>query len=192
MALLTFNQIQLHSFDLILSDYALFLDGRADEINVQRACDPASSTSPPRLIADAEPTDGAQDVIELPRTPLRILHGLPHSLADVATRFFVVNLATQPAPSPHYTSYIHVCKDMIPEVSQSSAFYHAMMAMGTGTMAKYSRMRSVNQNSYLMYGRALRLVAEDIKDPVRSKSDETLLAVMMLSVYEVGGCRLAV
>lgn len=40
----------------------------------------------------------------------------------------------------------------------------------------------------LMFGKALRMAAAAIQDPIASTEDETLMAVLLLGFYEVSGC----
>lgn len=55
-------------------------------------------------------------------------------------------------------------------------------------LSKVPGRRSITSEACVYYGRAMRAVSEAIRDPAQATSDDTLMAVLILGMYEV--CRL--
>jgi hypothetical protein len=53
------------------------------------------------------------------------------------------------------------------------------------TCGQYPGRHELLREAVTTYGRALKKLNDDLKDPEMSKADETVLAILMFSLYEV-------
>ena len=68
---------------------------------------------------------------------------------------------------------------------RDSAFCLAILATSYSAFGKSKENRAVSKASKFMYFQAISVIQKSLQDPVDSCSDETLLAMMVLSLYEV-------
>ena len=68
---------------------------------------------------------------------------------------------------------------------RDSAFCLAILAMSYSAFGKAKWDHALSNASKFMYFRAIPRIQKSLQDPVGSCSDETLLAIMVLSFYEV-------
>jgi hypothetical protein len=68
---------------------------------------------------------------------------------------------------------------------RDSAFCLAILAMSYNAFGKAKRNHALSNASMFMYFQAVPRIQKSLQDPVDSCSDETLLAIMVLSFYEV-------
>lgn len=61
----------------------------------------------------------------------------------------------------------------------------ATSAVALATCGQYPGKQSLIQEAVSTYGKALKQLKVDLRDPILSKSNETVLAVLMFSLYEV-------
>ncbi|OCK88133.1 uncharacterized protein K441DRAFT_669548 [Cenococcum geophilum 1.58] len=66
----------------------------------------------------------------------------------------------------------------------SSALHLATHAVSLSALGNYPGRHRLLQDASVSYGQALRKVNLALKDPIESKSDETVLAILMFSLYE--------
>ena len=71
------------------------------------------------------------------------------------------------------------------QASASSALHLATHAVSLSALGNYPGRHRLLQDASVSYGQALRKVNLALKDPIESKSDETVLAILMFSLYEV-------
>jgi hypothetical protein len=71
------------------------------------------------------------------------------------------------------------------EETTSSALHLATHAVSLATLGNYPGRHNLLQDASIAYGRALAKVNAALKDPVESKADATVLAVLLFSLYEV-------
>ena len=69
---------------------------------------------------------------------------------------------------------------------KDSAFHLAMLATSYSAFGKARLVLTASKASTFMYLQAVNMIKQSLQDPVESCSDETLLATMVLSFYEVG------
>lgn len=77
---------------------------------------------------------------------------------------------------------------IVPLYSRSrpdSALQLATNSVALAACGHYPGMQPLIQKAVTSYGKALRRINEDLKDPVKSISDETVLATLVFSLYEV-------
>ena len=108
-------------------------------------------------------------------------HLMPQ-LEDIATNFFFAHYAVARA-SPvvdalrglYYTS----------RIKSEPAVDNTISAIALASFSRFPDMTRCHANASRHYERALRLVGKALSDPVKSKTDETLLCVILMGMYEV-------
>ncbi|RDW84328.1 hypothetical protein BP6252_01918 [Coleophoma cylindrospora] len=68
---------------------------------------------------------------------------------------------------------------------RESAICQAILATSYNAFAKARRNHAASRTSRLMYAQAISIIQKSLLDPVGSCSDETLLAIMVLGMYEL-------
>lgn len=61
----------------------------------------------------------------------------------------------------------------------------ATTAVAMATCGQYPGRQELLREAVSTYGKALKKLNDDLKDPALSRSDETVLAILMFSLYEV-------
>lgn len=69
--------------------------------------------------------------------------------------------------------------------SSSSVLHDATHAVALFAFGAYPGRENLRQEAGVLYGQALQKVSAALKDPAKATADETLLAVMLFSLYEV-------
>lgn len=75
--------------------------------------------------------------------------------------------------------------DVLSKAEEKSALYQACNAVARAYMASITRTSKATSDRAKAYGSALMATRSAIQDPQRCKSDNTLLAVWLLGLYEV-------
>ena len=115
----------------------------------------------------------------------RLLTTLETSADDVAINFFIKSFVFSIKPAPNFTHFLHIVGEVLPKTLSTSPLSYAFTALSLSTLSKYPHFEHLHSRGTSFYGKALSLAKEGIGDPEKSKSDETLLAVMVLAMYEV-------
>jgi len=76
------------------------------------------------------------------------------------------------------------------QATPSSALQSATNAVALACCGHYPGRRQLIQEAVTAYGKALRRIKEDLKDPAMATSDETVLATLVFSLYEVSDATL--
>lgn len=82
-------------------------------------------------------------------------------------------------------SIFNTIPHVISKAEEGSALYGVCNAIGCALIANTTRYPEATRDQARTYGTALAAVNLDIQDPQRYKSDNTLLGVWLLSLYEV-------
>jgi hypothetical protein len=87
----------------------------------------------------------------------------------------------------HYISrdIYNIIPRLVAQASPSSALYHAFNAVTSSFLARGTRSINGVSNHIREYGTALAKIRTALKHPDDVKSDNTLLAIWFLSMYEV-------
>jgi hypothetical protein len=111
---------------------------------------------------------------------------MPHPLSESwDVHFLPVFLAgVQPAQDISRDIY-NVIFRLAAQATPSSALYHACNAVGSGFLARKTRSINAVPNHARAYGTALAKLRIALQHPHDVKSDNTLLAIWILSLYEV-------
>jgi hypothetical protein len=101
-----------------------------------------------------------------------------------ATTFFFRNFVSLPQQAESMRGFLELLIPLYNETSSSSALHMSINAVSLAACGRFPGRERLLQKAVYMYGKALRQVNNDIQDPVRSKSDETVLATLVFSLYE--------
>lgn len=82
-------------------------------------------------------------------------------------------------------SIFNAIPDVLSKAEEKSALYQACNAVARAYMATITRTSKATSDRAKAYGSALMATRSAIQDPQRCKSDNTLLAVWLLGLYEV-------
>lgn len=82
-------------------------------------------------------------------------------------------------------SIFNAIPDVLSKAEEKSALYQACNAVARAYMATITRTSKATSDRAKAYGFALMATRSAIQDPQRCKSDNTLLAVWLLGLYEV-------
>lgn len=77
------------------------------------------------------------------------------------------------------------CISIMNESDDDSSLKHAMSAVYNGFYSFISKSRAMEQDAETSFAAAVSLARAALEDPVESKSDATLLTVLLLSMFEV-------
>lgn len=160
------------------------------DVMVQANADPLSSLIIGNYSCDIN-GDQAEDAV--PSHASQEPHGFPSDLGqynlsmpdiitpkpeDLATNYFLRHFAFQNGQFEHVIKYASH-----PEKAPSLTL--AIQACGMAALSNVHCMPRAGTWTRQMYGRALKLVNSSLRDEKRSTTDESLIAVNMLSFYEV-------
>lgn len=84
-----------------------------------------------------------------------------------------------------YGGILACFKDLFTHCSRSPALHAALSAMSLGMISRRVQQEYLLAKALASYGIALTAIQRAIEDPEDAKSDETLLAILALSFYEV-------
>jgi hypothetical protein len=110
---------------------------------------------------------------------------LSPSLEQQSLCFFLSNyvlVPRQPYCSRGYLEYL------LPLYQSNDSGNHLSLAVSAVAMAAFGSrpaIKSFSQHARQTYGKALYLTNEALRDPVEVKEDRTLMAVLLLGLYEV-------
>jgi len=102
-----------------------------------------------------------------------------------AIPFFFKNFIALPQQAESTRGYLEYLVPLYTRARPSSVLHLATTAVAMATCGHYPGRQDLLREAVSTYGRALKKLNDDLKDPVMSKSDETVLAILMFSLYEV-------
>ncbi|KAF2195344.1 hypothetical protein K469DRAFT_698926 [Zopfia rhizophila CBS 207.26] len=101
-----------------------------------------------------------------------------------AVPFFFRNFVSLPQQAESMRGFLELLVPLYNQARPSSALHLATNAVSLAACGNYPGRQDLLREAATVYGKALRKVNEDLKDPVVSKSDETVLAILLFSLYE--------
>ncbi|KAF2848237.1 hypothetical protein T440DRAFT_481074 [Plenodomus tracheiphilus IPT5] len=101
-----------------------------------------------------------------------------------AVPFFFKNFITLPQQAESTRGYLEYLVPLYNRARPSSVLHLATTAVALATCGQYPGRQELLREAVLTYGRAIKKLNDDLKDPIMSKSDETVLAILMFSLYE--------
>lgn len=102
-----------------------------------------------------------------------------------AIPFFFKNFITLPQQAESTRGYLEYLVPLYNRARPSSVLHLATTAVAMAVCGQYPGRQELLRDAVSTYGKALTKLNDDLKDPVMSKSDETVLAILMFSLYEV-------
>lgn len=104
-----------------------------------------------------------------------------------AVPFFFKNFITLPQQAESTRGYLEYLVPLYNRARPSSVLHLATTAVAMATCGQYPGRQQLLREAVTTYGKAIKKLNEDLKDPAMAKSDETVLAVLVFSLYEVSG-----
>ena len=102
-----------------------------------------------------------------------------------AVPFFFRNFVSLPQQADSMRGYLELLVPLYNQARPSSALHLATNAVALAACGNYPGKQDLLRDAVTAYGQALRKLNEDLQDPVVAKSDETVLATLLFSLYEV-------
>ncbi|KAF2819597.1 hypothetical protein CC86DRAFT_132019 [Ophiobolus disseminans] len=102
-----------------------------------------------------------------------------------AIPFFFKNFIALPQQAESTRGFLEYLVPLYNKSRASSVLHLATTAVAMATCGQYPGRQDLLREAVSTYGKALKKLNDDLKDPVMSKSDETVLAILMFSLYEV-------
>jgi hypothetical protein len=102
-----------------------------------------------------------------------------------AVPFFFKNFIALPQQAEATRGYLEYLVPLYNKARPASVLHLATTAVAMATCGQYPGRQDLLREAVSTYGKALKKLNDDLKDPVMSKSDETVLAILMFSLYEV-------
>jgi hypothetical protein len=102
-----------------------------------------------------------------------------------AVPFFFKNFITLPQQAESTRGFLEYLVPLYNKARNSSVLHLATTAVAMATCGQYPGRQDLLREAVSTYGRALKKLNDDLKNPVMSRSDETVLAILMFSLYEV-------
>ncbi|KUJ15381.1 uncharacterized protein LY89DRAFT_111541 [Mollisia scopiformis] len=143
-------------------------------------------TTPPVSEDESNVEDASLEVAQQQDRQLDVFSLAP-SLEDRATGFFVANYVLgMSGPSRGHLDYI---ADVSRTQIMDDSLVSSMKAVGLAGFAHAEHAPSLMKNARYQYVRALKSTNAALRDPVEAKKDTTLLAIMILGIFEtITGC----
>lgn len=92
-------------------------------------------------------------------------------------------------PYPGWGPFVQVLPQLYANTPQNSALQLSLRAVAFYTVGRSPEHRGYASFGSHFYGSALREVQRAVLDPVQVNSNETLMATLLLSVYELSHCK---
>lgn len=102
-----------------------------------------------------------------------------------AIPFFFRNFITLPQEAESMRGYLELLIPLYNRAQPSSALHLATSAVALATCGNYPGRQPLLRVAATTYGKAIRKLNEDLKHPHLAKSDESVLATLLFSLYEV-------
>lgn len=109
---------------------------------------------------------------------------LAFSREVASTAFFLKNFAIPPRQRDSIRGYLEVLFPIYQSAAPESLVHQATHAVALASLSNGFKTRILRMEAQKLYGKALREVGEAIKDPVRARSDELLISILLFSLYE--------
>jgi hypothetical protein len=150
---------------------------------------PPAAKSPANASVFNPVTVPAADLVEnrfKTSTPQPVSHlsrELGNSAEEQATCFFFRNYILD--EHKFHNGNFQYLLDMYNREEIGDALAESVMSLGMVGLANFWKAPNVMVNANMKYTSALRLVSSRLRDVEQAKSDQTLVAVMLLGLYEV-------
>jgi hypothetical protein len=116
-------------------------------------------------------------------------NSLPSSLSpseeSQAMSFFFRNFVLVPREADSTRGFLELLAPVYNNAPAASALHDATHAVALSALGAFPDRMALRQEARVVYGQALQKINSALRDPVAAKSDETLLAILLFSMYEV-------
>ncbi|EOA85057.1 hypothetical protein ACJQWK_06987 [Exserohilum turcicum] len=140
-----------------------------------------SSCSPPALPI-LEQTFDVEDLI------WNCQHAVPPTISLApeceAVPFFFRNFVTLPQQAENTRGFLEYLVPLYNRAHPSSVLHLATTAVALAACGQYPGRQQLRRQAVSTYGKAIKKLHEDLQDSHKSKSNETVLATLMFSLYE--------
>ncbi|KAJ4303220.1 hypothetical protein N0V90_002113 [Kalmusia sp. IMI 367209] len=115
-------------------------------------------------------------------------HSIPTTLVMApefeAVPFFFRNFVSLPQEAECMRGYLELLVPMYNRAQPSSALHLATSAVALAACGNYPGRQHLLRDAAATYGKAIRKLNEDLQHPILAKSDESVLATLLFSLYE--------
>ncbi|KAL0257734.1 hypothetical protein SLS55_006897 [Diplodia seriata] len=111
--------------------------------------------------------------------------GLSISIENQATAFFFRNFVLLPQQDETARGFFDLIVPYYNSTPASSTFHLATHAVSLAVLGNYPGRAPLLREAARFYGQALQKAQQTLQDPVKARSDETLLTIMLFVLYEV-------
>lgn len=101
-----------------------------------------------------------------------------------AVPFFFKNFVDLPQQAESMRGYLELLVPLYNQSRPSSALHLATNSVALAACCNYPDKQHLRPDAAATYGKALRKLNEELKDPVDGKTDESILAILLFSLYE--------
>ncbi|KAL1613359.1 hypothetical protein SLS54_010690 [Diplodia seriata] len=110
--------------------------------------------------------------------------GLSISIENQATAFFFRNFVLLPQQDETARGFFDLIVPYYNSTPASSTFHLATHAVSLAVLGNYPGRAPLLREAARFYGQALQKAQQTLQDPVKARSDETLLTIMLFVLYE--------
>ena len=132
------------------------------------------------------PQYGEFPAIEMVYPWMSIPPSLDLAKETTATAFFIKNFAMSQFQQDSLRGYIELLLPMYQNSRGDSVLQKATHAVALGALGARHNISSFRVDANRIYGKALREVGAQIRDPATAKSDELLMSILLFSLFEAG------
>lgn len=146
-----------------------------------------ASPRPTKFVQDGHvgtpTTDFSVDPIHMVQHTELAIRGLNVSLEDQATYYFFHNFISEDRNT--LTAYSHVLPVIYRHDSSFGVLPKIVDAIGLATISNVKHSPELMVAAGKKYAGVLRAITASIQDPIKATTDQTLMAVMLLGLFEV-------
>lgn len=158
----------------------------AESSNSQAGSTPDSSQS---QLARTPPFALPSDIFTFQDFMGQFDHSIPGTIVMApefeAIPFFFRNFITLPQQAESMRGYLELLVPLYNRAQPSSALHLATSAVALATCGNYPGRQHLLRDAATTYGKAIRKLNEDLKHPHLARSDQSVLATLLFSLYEV-------
>lgn len=141
------------------------------------------------------------EALRFPAVPFELGHSVWHNLLSnleqaipatihvapeyEAVPFFFRNFVSLPQHADSMRGYLNLLLPLYNRTLPSSPLHLATKAVALAAYGNYPGKHQLMSDAAKAYGEALSKLNEDLRDPVTGSKDETILAILLVSLYEV-------
>ncbi|PVI00093.1 hypothetical protein DM02DRAFT_642649 [Periconia macrospinosa] len=165
-----------------------------------RSVTPSSPHGSPLPTSYTDPQLDQLEAPPFPDVPVNLGHSVWHSLLSnlehalpatvrvapeyEAVPFFFRNFVPLPQRADSMRGYLNLLLPLYNRTLPSSTLHLATKAVSLAAYGNYPGKQQLMSDAARAYGEALGKLNEDLRDPVAGRSDETILAILLFSLYE--------